>query len=116
MSAFSRVYQLTEIKANALAPNWGQTIFQSANEMAANTVFKKRLDEIQAKAPAEKEWWEKRRESIKAQFEKEENITPAKSVSSKAGSEDDAVLVEGPTGDAQVGGDKDSVRKRKSKK
>jgi translocation protein SEC66 len=99
-------------KANALAPNWGQTIFQSANEMAANTVFKKRLDEIQAKAPADKEWWEKRRASIQAELLGEENVVPAKSISSKAGSDSDAVLVDTPT----AGGDNGSIRKKKGKK
>lgn len=58
-------------QANALAPNWGQTIFQSANEIAANTMFRKRLDDIQAQTQAEKEWWEKRRTSIETDFLKE---------------------------------------------
>ncbi|RQM06926.1 hypothetical protein DH86_00000078 [Scytalidium sp. 3C] len=65
--------ELTDVvmEANALAPNWGQTIFQSANEIAANTIFRKRLDEIQSQTESEKEWWEKRRASIQAEFMKE---------------------------------------------
>ena len=59
------------LQANALAPNWGQTIFQSANEIASNAVLRKRLDEIQAQADSEKEWWEKRRASIQKDFLKE---------------------------------------------
>lgn len=66
-------------QANALAPNWGQTIFQSANEIAANTMFRKRLNDITAQTEAEKEWWEKRRQSVSS--------TPATS-------SDEAVLVE----------------------
>ena len=58
-------------QANALAPNWGQAIFQSANEIAANTIFRKRLEEIQAQTDSEKEWWEKRRASIQTEFMKE---------------------------------------------
>ncbi|KAG0650718.1 Translocation sec66 [Hyphodiscus hymeniophilus] len=59
------------MEANALTPNWGQTIFQSANEIAANTVLRKRLDEIQAQTESEKAWWDKRRESIQGEFLKE---------------------------------------------
>ncbi|KAK0656124.1 Sec62/63 complex, subunit Sec66 [Cercophora newfieldiana] len=59
------------MEANALAPNWGQTIFQSANEILANATLKERLDEIQAQTEKEKEWWEKRRTSIKTEFMKE---------------------------------------------
>lgn len=58
-------------QANALAPNWGQTIFQSANEIAANTVLRKQLDEIQAQAESEKAWWDKRRAAIQGEFMKE---------------------------------------------
>lgn len=63
--------KLTVSQANALAPNWGQIIFQSANEILANSILKERLDEIQAQTEKEKEWWEKRRTSIKTEFMKE---------------------------------------------
>ncbi|KAK8089050.1 translocation protein S66 [Apiospora hydei] len=81
------------MEANALAPGWGQTIFQSANEIAANTVLRSRLDEIQNKAAAEKEWWEKRRETIQTEFMKELEEEPAKG-GLKIGSDDEAVLVD----------------------
>lgn len=58
-------------QANALAPNWGQTIFQNANEIAANGLFHTSLDQIQSKTAAEKEWWEKRRAAISSDFMKE---------------------------------------------
>ncbi|KAK8020899.1 Translocation protein sec66 [Apiospora arundinis] len=84
------------MEANALAPGWGQTIFQSANEIAANTVLRSRLDEIQNKSAAEKEWWDKRRETIQTEFMKELEEEPTKG-SSKVGSDDDAVLVDSGT-------------------
>jgi translocation protein SEC66 len=58
-------------EANAFAPNWGQTIFQSASEMAQNNHIRERLNEIEAKAPAEKEWWETRKAGIQSEFMKE---------------------------------------------
>ncbi|OWY50304.1 translocation protein sec66 [Alternaria alternata] len=73
-------------EANAFAPNWGQTIFQSASEMAQNNHIRERLAEITAKAPAEKEWWEKRRTDIQTEFMKELDEEKAKS--------EDGVIVE----------------------
>jgi translocation protein SEC66 len=101
-------------QANALSPNWGQSIFQSANEIAANTAFRKRLEEVQAQTVAEKEWWEKRRASIQADFMKEiEGDSTAKPAAKKISSDDDAILVEG--GGPAVN-DKGSIRKKKAKK
>ena len=74
-------------QANAFAPNWGQTIFQSASEMAQNTHIRERLAEITSKASEEKEWWEKRKAAIQSDFMKELDEEKVKS------SEDDAVLV-----------------------
>lgn len=85
-------------EANALTPNWGQTIFQSANEIAAGTLLRKKLEEVQSQAPAEKEWWEKRRASIQSEFMKELEM-PA---------EEEGVLVDGANGTA-------SSRKKKGK-
>jgi len=99
------------MEANALSPKWGQTIFQSANEIAANTQLRKRLDEIEAQEATEKEWWEKKRATIKAEFMKELDqtpTTPAKSATGKAGSDDDGILVEG--------GGPDGSTKKKGKK
>lgn len=94
---------VSEIQANALAPGWGNTIFQSANEMAANAVLRTRLDEIQEKTEAEKEWWERRREAIRQDFEKELNEEEQQQQaahSTKAGSDEDGVLVD--SGSASV--------------
>ena len=76
------------IQANAFAPNWGQTIFQSASEMAQNTHIRERLGEIMSKSEEEKKWWESRRAMVQADFMKELDDEKKKS------SEDDAVLVE----------------------
>jgi len=101
-------------EANALAPNWGQTIFQSANEMAANAVFKNRIKEIEAKVPEDKEWWERRRASIQSELLKEEGITGSPVAAKAVSSEEDAILVEG--GGPAAGSDKGSGRKKKGKK
>ncbi|EGY22748.1 Translocation protein sec66 like [Verticillium longisporum] len=81
------------MEANALAPNWGQIIFQSANEIAANTVVRTRLDEIQDQVDAEKEWWEKRRGTIQADFMKELDAEKADSTNPPS-VDGDAVLVD----------------------
>ncbi|PHH84980.1 hypothetical protein CDD83_1083 [Cordyceps sp. RAO-2017] len=81
-------------EANALAPNWGPTIFQSAHEIAANTKLRQRLDEIQAQTESEKQWWEKRRGQIQSDFMKE--LDDSEKSSTKATSEDDAVLIDTP--------------------
>lgn len=109
-------------QANALAPAWGQTIFQSANEIAANTLFRKRLDDIQAKTENEKEWWEKRRASIQSDFMKELDkeaeakaskvAFPTKSTS--VVSDEDAILVQ--RGRAAASEHGSPSRKRKGKK
>lgn len=80
-----------EIKqANALAPNWGPTIFQSAHEIASNAKLREKLDEVQAQTDAEKAWWEKKRGQIKAEFMKELD-------GSTKSEEDEAVLVDTPS-------------------
>jgi len=105
---WDRRLETNKRQANALAPNWGQTIFQSANEMAANAIFKKRVAEIQAKVPEDKEWWERRRASMQSELLREEGIESP--VTPVGNSEDDAILVEG--GGPAAG----SVRKKKGKK
>ncbi|KAI9758808.1 MAG: nuclear protein localization protein 4 [Chaenotheca gracillima] len=118
-------------EANAFAPNWGQTIFQSASEMTANSMLRKRTDEIQEQAKSEKEWWEKRRESIQTEFMKELDDTNSTnkepsikqkppvvpSAQEKVGSDEDTVLVEG--GGPAVSGGKaggGAGKKKKGKK
>ena len=100
-----------DVQANAFSPNWGQTIFQSASEMAQNTHIRERLGEILSKAPAEKEWWNQRKTTIQSEFIKEldeekvkgsttdGSVTGSVAGSAKGarpGSDDDAVMVESP--------------------
>ena len=119
-------------EANALAPNWGATIFQSANEMAANSMIRKKMDEVQVQAKADREWWDRKRKETQEEFMREldEGSTVTKgdktstvpaalgnlvSRPSTAGtSDEDSVLVEsgGPT----TGGVKGPSKKKKAKK
>ncbi|KAI2614603.1 Sec62/63 complex, subunit Sec66 [Hypoxylon fragiforme] len=99
-------------EANALAPGWGQTIFQSANEIAANTMIRARLEEIESRAEADKQWWEKRREAIQKDFMKELEEDTSVISSLKSGSDDEAVLVDSSTPAATPG----SAKKKKGKK
>lgn len=112
-------------KANAFAPNWGQTIFQSASEIAQNTNIRTTLADILATAGPEREAWEKRRETIRESFFDEldrlgddgqgANAAPAvkapQSVGSSAGAED-AVLVQGG-GPADAGAKKGAKARKK---
>lgn len=101
-------------QANAFAPNWGQTIFQSASEMVHNAMLRERVAELQSTVGAEKQWWADKKASIKSEFMKELNNDSAtktgKVNTQRRGSEDDAVLVE-------AGGPDDAAKKKaKSKK
>lgn len=106
------------LQANAFSPNWGQTIFQSANEMMNQAIVRNRIEEVQAQVKVEREWWEKRRAKIESDFMKEldgnpagaKPMTPGEKV---GGSDEDAVIVEG--GGPAVAG-KGSTRKKKGKK
>jgi translocation protein SEC66 len=108
------------IQANAFAPNWGQTIFQSASEMTQNNQIRERLSEILSTSQAEREWWEKRKATIQSDFMKElddEKVVKSPAESSyggsvkgaRIGSDDDAVIVEG-------GGPAEKAAKAKKKK
>ncbi|KAI1906543.1 Translocation protein S66 [Ophidiomyces ophidiicola] len=130
-------------EANAFVPGWGQTIFQSANEMALNTMFRQRVEDIQMTAKQEREWWDRKKASIQEGFMKEleqegqprlpapatgdKEKTPAGSTTgSVAGdkliSDDDTVLVEsgGPAvnagGASGTGGSGGGKKKKKGKK
>lgn len=81
--------------------------------MAANTMFRQKLNDIQSQTEAEVEWWKTRRASIQDGFMKElESDSAATSTkASKPGSDEDTVLVEGG-GPVATG----SIRKKKGKK
>jgi len=110
-------------QANALAANWGQNIFQSANEMVNNARVRDRVAELQAKGREDREWWDKERANIQLKFMKEleddaggAGSTPKKASSDKVNSDEDAVLVEagGPSGSTRDS--KGSTKKKKAKK
>jgi Preprotein translocase subunit Sec66 len=131
---------LTEIKqANAYVPGWGQTIFQSANEMMNNDIYRKRMDDQQKKLEEERQWWSKKKTSIQEGFMKELNEgstasteearstnTITKSVeapptistagTSVQGSDDDAVLVEAETSSNTPASPPSVKKKAKGKK
>ncbi|KAJ5092194.1 Translocation protein (Sec66) [Penicillium alfredii] len=133
-------------EANAYTPNWGQTIFQSANEMLNNDIYRKRIEEHQSKLAEERQWWDKKKASIQEGFMKEldegssgttgngaaQTATTTKTfetatslpASSVQGSDDDAVLVEAdpsasqpaPTPATPSGGGGGKKKKGKGKK
>ena len=110
-------------QANALSSNWGQTIFQSANEMVQAEMIHKKIDELQAQGKADREWWDRERASIQTKFMKELDQEPiaaankaAVSSGEKTGSDEDAVLVEGGGPAASGSASKGSAKKRKGKK
>ncbi|OCT54110.1 Translocation protein sec66 [Cladophialophora carrionii] len=53
---------------SATAGTWGQTIFQSANEMVQNQMLRDKLDGIKAGLAAEKERWDRTRESARKEL------------------------------------------------
>ncbi|KAI2629767.1 Sec62/63 complex, subunit Sec66 [Hypoxylon sp. NC1633] len=100
-------------EANALAPGWGQTIFQSANEITANIMLRTKLGEIEGKAAVDKEWWEKKRETIQKDFMKELEENSSTKASTKSASDEEGVLVDSSTPAATSGG---GSKKKKGKK
>ncbi|KAK0833220.1 Translocation protein S66 [Friedmanniomyces endolithicus] len=114
-------------EANAFAPEWGQVIFQSANEMNQNLLIKQRMAELQDTLEAEKAWWDEKRAGIQSDFMKELEEADGKpaeeakaaaappAINKKNGSsDDDAVIVEaGGPAQAQGGSGKG---KKKGKK
>lgn len=133
-------------EANALAPGWGQTIFQSAGEMVQNQLLREKLDRIKESIPAEKQVWAETRERARRELEGDapqgEKVTskpqpqpipaPAQSVSQStpstttiatppkpvtAGSSDeDTVLVETPGADNATSGGGGGGKRKKKNK
>ncbi|RAL07452.1 Sec63 complex subunit SEC66 [Aspergillus homomorphus CBS 101889] len=58
-------------EANAYVPGWGQTIFQSANEMLNNDLYRERMEKEQAKLEEERKWWENKKANTQEEFMKE---------------------------------------------
>lgn len=67
--------------------------------MTANAILRAQLDSVLSQAPAEKQWWEKRRGQIQSDFMKEldgDNAGSEPESSAKGVSEDDAIVVDSP--------------------
>ncbi|KAI1813292.1 Sec62/63 complex, subunit Sec66 [Poronia punctata] len=112
-------------EANALVPGWGATIFQSANEITANTVLRTRLKEIETRAEEEQKAYPRQAkapESEKAESviskedaaeSKDSSVKGSVKGSVKAISDDEGVHVELTSPSATPGGSK---KKKKGKK
>jgi translocation protein SEC66 len=87
--------------------------------MAMNQRIKNGVDEFQAQAEPDREWWNKRRASISSDFMKELDAEKSTSASgslkapSRGSDEDEAVLVESGGPEVQHG---QSKKKKKAKK
>ncbi|KAL8784473.1 MAG: hypothetical protein Q9213_003944 [Squamulea squamosa] len=112
-------------EANALQSGWGQTIFQSANEMHHNAILREKLNAIQAQGKSDREWWQHEKASIQSRFMKEledgekVNTKPATTLAGdKIGSDEDTVLVEsgGPAASGDVNSTKGGTAKRRKGK
>lgn len=109
-------------EANALHAGWGQSVFQSANEMVQNKMMKEKLEAVRGTVEIEKRNWEARREMSRREIEgevpapaervvaKEKAAVPANKAAS---SDEDAVLVETPVAVEEGGG---KGKKKKGKK
>ena len=125
-------------EANALSGSgpsspgtWGNYIFQSANEMVQNQMLREKVDAIKVTLPAEKERWEKQRESSRRELlgggeatveatnvsqpsvgQVAEKITKPATVSS----DEDGVIVETPATETPTGGGGGGKNKKKKGK
>lgn len=70
------------LEANAFKDGWGNTIFQTANEMANAQRIRDRTDEVTKQAEAERKWWDEKRKRSQRELLGEVN------------SDEDGVLVE----------------------
>ena len=92
--------------------------------MVNNATIRERVAELQAKGRADREWWDKERESISTKFmqELEEEVPAGNSKAASIGagtSDEEAVLVEslGPAAGGSTAGSKGgTLKKRKGKK
>lgn len=105
-------------EANALQPGWGQSVFQSANEMVQNRMMREKVKKVRETVDREKARWQERREMSRREIEGE-SASPAEKVVVKekaaprpSSSDEDAVLVETPP----VGGEEGAGKGGKKKK
>lgn len=99
-------------EANALAPGWGQTIFQSASEMVQSNILKEKLAVHREGIDEEKKAWDEKKEGIRKELMGEAPKpveasveapvpaaapqTPEKVVPKTGSSDEEGVMVETP--------------------
>ncbi len=106
-----------------MSPNWGNSIFQTANELVQHELTQKKINELQDQGKKDREWWDVERASIQSKFMKELDEEPGAAgvkpttPGVRTGSDEDAVLVEGggPAASGSAAG-QGSTKKRKGKK
>ena len=125
-------------EANALAPGWGQTIFQSAGEMIQNQLVREKLANRKETIPAEKKVWEETRERARRELEGDdkkpqvkpqpvpaapEPTTTTETTTANSNkpmtadsSDEDAVIVETPGADNSTAAGGGSGKKKKKNK
>lgn len=88
--------------------------------MVQNAALREKVDEIQANAKTEREWWDKERASIQSKFMKEldQESSSGTAKAAVSTSDEDAVFVEGggPDASGSAAGSKGGTKKRKGKK
>ncbi|KAI9371921.1 Pre protein translocase subunit Sec66-domain-containing protein [Aspergillus egyptiacus] len=97
-------------EANAYVPGWGQTIFQTANEIVNNANLRERIEKQQKKLEEEKEWWNKKKASIQEGFMKELDAeSPATAGAGAAAAEIKKPAAEAPPAPTAESDDEDAV-------
>lgn len=84
------------MEASAFKQEWGNSIFQTANEIAQNTRVRERAAEVAVRAASERAWWDEKRERA------------TKELLGESTSDEDAVIVEQPGVKATAAGKKKS--------
>lgn len=121
-------------EANALAPGWGQTIFQSASEMVQNHILKEKLAVHREGIEEEKKAWADKKEGIRKELMGEEPEkteeptveapavpaaapqTPEKARPKTGSSDEEGVMVETPDTAASHGAPGGGGKKKKKGK
>lgn len=72
------------MEANAFKPDWGATIFQTANEMLLNEKLRERAAEVSNGAAAERAWWDRKRERVQRELLSSASDSPTTSAATPA--------------------------------
>ncbi|KAF8473175.1 translocation protein [Kalaharituber pfeilii] len=72
------------MEANAFKPDWGATIFQTANEMLLNEKLRERAAEVATQAANERAWWDEKRERVQRELLSSASDSPTTSAATPA--------------------------------